>query len=270
MTSQTTPCGSEDSLSTFHKLLASSFDEAKATKVRKGELLAILKYVTDIPGVLDLVPGPPIEKQTEDSQSTTASQATPTPANQNKQETERVCRDAWKGMPCSSPSSCPRIHPTLCDDGGCTGRDSCGLFHGRKRSSNSRPNTNKKKPTKPRAPASRSLGNGQLGSRHPNKKTVLPHFASAREEEYYLRYRLAAMERPMSYRDAVVAPSPPLPQPQLIMQTQAPLPPVDTPPPTPGMPTAPPRALALPALAEAIQKAVLAALSASNLSGLSC
>ncbi len=250
---------SEDLLLAFHKLHTSSFDETKATKVRKSELLSILKYLTSIPGILDLIPSPSAEKLAQDSASDQDNPTTPPATPASRPEAERVCSNTWKGLVCSNLSSCPRLHPELCKTNDCPGRDTCGLFHGRKKSPKPLNRDARGKKT-----THKSSGNGPKGNRHPKKKTMLPHFATAREEEYYLRYRLATMERPRTYRDALVAPSPTQPS---IPVPALPAQPLPTATPTPVVPS--PTTVALPALAEAIQKAVLAALSATNLTGLS-
>ena len=186
----------------------------------------------------------------------------------------KVCQDAWKGRTCSSPSSCSRIHPPLCHDKDCKGKNACNLFHGRKRSRKSSLRSQPehtgqrqdKPPQKSQKSQSKHQGNGKAGTRHPDKKTVpmkLPTFATSKGEEVCLCYRLAELEHQSSksYRD-VVASSPAPAQSRIALSSS----------PSPmkhlqlqGVKQPAVHASAIPALSIIIQRAITAALTKSGL-----
>ena len=191
-------------------------------------------------------------------------------AGNDRAEETKVCRDAWKGRKCSSPSKCTRIHPSLCLDLNCPGKGSCNLFHGRKKSHNSvepKPDQNPSKQVKqPVKSPNKHQGNGKVGTRHPNKKAVpsmLPVFSTREGEEFYLRYRLAELDQPCSrsYRDVVATPKSHVQQRGALL----PFPSSEKLHPLQEATTPAAHIFALPALSDAVQQGVTAALKRAGL-----
>ena len=224
------------------------------------------------------VDAPAIQPSNSLDKSQDTNRRSPCSSSESKSESAKVCRDAWKGRACSSQSGCSRIHPQLCFDPTCKGKESCSRFHGRRKhrrsSRDQEPNGRIPKRTQRRPQPHYSQdspnllpGNGFTGKRHPNPKAFSPmlsHFTNHDAEEHYLRFRLAELmgSRPRSYRDVAAAP------PALIQPRDPHSPPMrfQSPPkqqlgPLPAAP-----ASGLPTLSDAILQAVSAALARAGLS----